>query len=240
MHRESGYLPDLINYHQSQNRPVTATLTKVIGTMGAILAAREVFFKNVPACCWAIGRRVLDRRRQWVRMGGVALSQSPEASIVHTTKQISVFLENKPGRLANVLAALANDKVNIIALSVMDKHEHGVLRLVTDDIPKTRQVIQSLNTPFTEADVVVVELRNQPGALSHVCESLAAAHINIDHAYCSSGGRNGRVYGIFKVSNTAKAMRVLGASPNLSARRLQKRVLRDQRSYAPKGNSSRR
>jgi hypothetical protein len=159
---------------------------------------------------------------------------------VQTTKQITVFLENKPGRLANVLAALAEEKVNIIALSVMDKHEHSVLRLVTDDPPKTTRVIQTLNTPFTETDVLMVELRNQPGALSHVCEILAAEHINIEYAYCSSGGRNGKVLGVFKLSNTEKATRVLAASPNLSARRLEKRVLRDQRSYAPKGNNTRR
>ena len=159
---------------------------------------------------------------------------------MQTTKQITVFLENKPGRLANVLAALAAEKVNITALSVMDKHEHSVLRLTTDSPTNTSQIIQRLNAPFTETDVLVVELKNQPGALSHVCEILAAEHINIDYAYCSSGGRNGKVVGIFKVSNTEKAMRVLGSSPNASARRLEKRVVRDRQIYAPKGNSARR
>jgi hypothetical protein len=159
---------------------------------------------------------------------------------VETTKQVTVFLENKPGRLANVLAALAGEKVNIVALSVMDKHEHSVMRLVTDDPKNMVRIIQSLNAPFTEADVLMVELRNQPGSLSHVCEILAAEHINIDYAYCSSGGRNGKVVGIFKLSNTDKAIRVLSASPNVSARRLEKRVLRDQRTYAPKGNNARR
>lgn len=153
---------------------------------------------------------------------------------METTKQITVFLENKPGRLANVLSALAREKVNITALSVMDKHEHSVLRLVADNPTKTRQVIQSLNAPFTEADVLVVELRNQPGALAHICETLAAEHINIDYAYCSSGGRNGKVVGIFKVSNADKAMRVLTSSNN-SARRLERRPLRDQRVYQPRG-----
>src|ERR1700730_16148232 len=159
---------------------------------------------------------------------------------MQTTKQITVFLENKPGRLANVLAALATEKVNITALSVMDKHEHSVLRLTTDDPPKTNQVIQKLNTPFTEAEVLVVELKNQPGALSHVCEVLAKEHINIDYAYCSSGGRNGKVVGIFKVSNTDKAMRVIGQSPHDATRRRTKRVLRDQRAYTPITNNARR
>ena len=60
---------------------------------------------------------------------------------MQTTKQITVFLENKPGRLANVLAALAAEKVNITALSVMDKHEHSVLRLTTDSPAKTSQIV---------------------------------------------------------------------------------------------------
>jgi hypothetical protein len=155
-----------------------------------------------------------------------------EAPVVETAKQITVFLENKPGRLANVLSELARQKVNITALSVMDRHEHGVLRLVTDDGSRTRQVVQALNTPFTEADVLVVELKNQPGALAHVCEVLAAEHIGVDYAYCSSGGRNGKVYGIFKVSNSEKAARVLTESRN--SRRAERRTLRDQRTYRAK------
>lgn len=158
---------------------------------------------------------------------------------METTQQITVFLENKPGRLANVLASLAHDKVNIIALTVMDKHEHSVLRLVTDDFVKTAGVVASLNTPYTESEVLLVELKNQPGALAHVCEILAKEHINIDYAYCSSGGRNGKVQGIFKVSNAEKAIRVLSASPN--DRRPERKPTRDQRTYqAPKNNAAKR
>ena len=138
---------------------------------------------------------------------------------METTKQLSVFLENKPGRMANVLSALAREKINLTALTVMDSHEHSVLRLVADDLAKTRQVIRALGTPSAETDVLLVELRNQPGALAHVCEQLAGEHINIEYAYCSAGGRNGKTLGIFRVSNTEKAMRVLGESPNNSARR---------------------
>ena len=149
--------------------------------------------------------------------------------MAETAKQITVFLENKPGRLSKVLLELARQKVNITALSVMDKHEHGVLRLVVDDAAGSRQVLQAINTPFTETDVLLIELRNQPGALAHVCETLAAEHINIEYAYCSSGGRNGKVLGIFKVANAEKATRVLSGSPN--NRRLERRPLRDQRAY---------
>ncbi len=146
-----------------------------------------------------------------------------------TQKQITVFLENKPGRLAQLLSELARQKINVIALAVMDRNEHGVLRVVTEDAASTAKVAQGLNVQVTEHDVLSVELRNQPGALAHVCETLAADKINIEYAYCSSGGRNGKVYGIFKVSNLAKAERVLNESPN--NRRIEKRVVRDQRTY---------
>jgi len=98
---------------------------------------------------------------------------------LQTRKQITVFLENKPGRLAQVLAELARHKINIVALSVMDRHEHGVLRLVSDDEAQTAKVVEGLNCHFTEADVLAVDLRNQPGALAHVCETLANAHVGM-------------------------------------------------------------
>jgi len=155
---------------------------------------------------------------------------------VETIKQFSVFLENKPGRMANVLSALAREKINLTALTVMDSHEHSVLRFVADNLDKTRQVMKSLSIPAAETDVVLVELRNQPGALAHVCELLASEHINIDYAYCSAGGRNGKTLGIFKVSSTEKASRVLSSSGNNQVkRRLGRRPVRDQRVYHPPG-----
>jgi hypothetical protein len=163
-----------------------------------------------------------------------------EVMSMETTKQVSVFLENKPGRLANVLSALAREKINITALTVMDSHEHSVLRVVTNDTTKTLQVLNAMSTPHAESDVVLVELRNQPGALARVCEQLAGEHINIDYCYCSSGGRNGRVVGIFKVSNTEKAARVLGeASPNANKRRNKVRPPRARQAYSPPANNSR-
>ena len=70
-------------------------------------------------------------------------------------KQISVFLENKPGRLANVLSALARQKVNVLALTVMDSHEHSVLRFVPDSQDRTRSVLKELSIPFAESEVLL-------------------------------------------------------------------------------------
>lgn len=153
-------------------------------------------------------------------------------------KQVSVFLENKPGRLAQILSTLAVEKVNITALTVMDSHEHSVLRFVTNDLSRTLQVLSAMNLRHAETDVLSVEMRNQPGSLAHVCERLAQEHINIDYAYCSSGGRNGKTVGIFKVAHPDKAGRVLNGTPAAAnRRRLERRPLRDRRSYQASGNN---
>jgi hypothetical protein len=155
---------------------------------------------------------------------------------VQTARQVSVFLENKPGRLAKVLSALARQKVNITAMTVMDSHEHNVLRFVTSDLASTVGVLKSLGTPHAETEVVQLELRNQPGALAHICELLAQEHVNIDYAYCSSGGRNGKAVGIFKLSNVEKAKRVLSDGTNHTNRRkAAPRPRRDPRTYHARG-----
>lgn len=147
---------------------------------------------------------------------------------METSRQISVFLENKPGRLANVLRVLAREKVNVIALTIVDAHEHSVLRLIVNDVARTQEVLRGLGISFAETDVLVVDLKNQPGALAHVCEQLASEHINIDYVYCSSGGRNGKVVGIFKVANIEKALRMMRSTLNNNRRaeaRLQRRQI---------------
>jgi hypothetical protein len=139
--------------------------------------------------------------------------------MVEMGKQISVFLENKPGRLAQVCTALAKQKNNITAVTVAESKERSVLRLVTDDLPRTRSILQGSNIPFEEHEVVLVEMRNQPGALAQVCEQLAGERINIDYAYCSAGSRNGKTTGIFKVSNAPRCLKVLASTPATKARR---------------------
>jgi hypothetical protein len=147
---------------------------------------------------------------------------------VETSKQLSIHLENKPGRLANILSALAGDKVNIVAMTVMDSHENPVLRIVVDDPRRARSCVRELNMSPTETDVVVVELRNHPGALAHICEQLAGDHINIEYCYCSAGGKNGKTMGIFKVSNHDRAIRALSGN---SRRKQIRPTPRDQRIY---------
>lgn len=151
---------------------------------------------------------------------------------METSRQLSIHLENKPGRLANILSALAREKVNIVAMTVMDSHDSPVLRLVVDDPTRARGCLRELNMSPNESEVLVVELRNQPGALAHICEQLAGDHINVDYCYCSAGGKNGKTFGIFKVSNNDRAVKAL--SGGINARKKQIRPTRDQRIYTPR------
>jgi hypothetical protein len=123
--------------------------------------------------------------------------------------QFSVFLVNKPGVLAQVTRALADEKVNVIALTLVDSQEHGVLRIVAANPDTARRVLTKLNLPMTETDVLCLDLSNRPGALADVAGTLGEHHVNINYAYCTSGAPGGRTTGIFKVADPAKATKAL-------------------------------
>jgi hypothetical protein len=126
--------------------------------------------------------------------------------------QFSVFLVNKPGILAQVTRALAAEKINIVALTLVDSSEHGVFRFVASATEPARQALARLNLPTTETDVLQMELSNRPGALADVAERLGEAHVNINYAYCTSGAPGGRTTAILKVGDLTKAQRVLKIS----------------------------
>jgi hypothetical protein len=123
--------------------------------------------------------------------------------------EVSARLENKPGRLAKICAALAHEKINIRALSVMDTSERSVLRMVVDQVEPTRKVLTSLGTEFEGRDVLAVEMEDRPGALTRFLERLAEEHINIEYAYVSGASTPGRSLGIFHTSNPKRALQVL-------------------------------
>ena len=116
---------------------------------------------------------------------------------------------NKPGVLAQVLSEFAQAKINIIAITMMDSVEHGVMRVVFTAPEKARKVLKKLNMPYNETGVLCVTLTNQSGALADIVEKLARNHINISYAYCTAGAKGGRTTGILKVANVTKAMKVL-------------------------------
>jgi len=128
---------------------------------------------------------------------------------MYVTLQFSIFMVNKPGILANVLGEFARAKVNIVAMTMMDSVEHGVMRVIFAAPKKARDVLLKLNMSFNETEVLCVNLTNKSGALASVAEKLANNHINISYAYCTAGAKGGRTTGVLKVADVKKAMKIL-------------------------------
>ncbi len=133
---------------------------------------------------------------------------------MYITKQFSIFMVKKQGVLAQVLSEFARAKINIIAMTMMDSVEHGVMRVVFTAPQKAKEVLAKLNMPHNETEVLCVTLDNKSGALATVAEKLARNHINISYAYCTAGAKGGRTTGVLKVADVKKAIRVLQKNLN--------------------------
>src|SRR5277367_2054751 len=123
--------------------------------------------------------------------------------------EVTAHLENKPGRLAKICSALAQEKVDVRALSVMETDGPSVLRFITTDLETTKTVLTSLGTEFQIGEVLAVQIESTPGSLAKVLERLAAEHINVDYAYASTATAHGKALGIFHTSNPKRAAQVL-------------------------------
>ena len=131
---------------------------------------------------------------------------------MYITTQFSVFMVNKPGVLAQVLGEFAKNRLNIVAITMMDSAEHGVMRVVFESPQKAKKMLAKLNMPYNETGILCIELTNKAGALAGVAEKLAKNHINISYAYCTAGAKGGRTTGVLKVADVKKAMKVLEKS----------------------------
>ncbi len=129
-------------------------------------------------------------------------------------QEVTAYLENKPGRLAKICSALAAEKVDIQALSVMDTEGPSVLRFITSDLETTKSVLTSLGTEFRLTEVLAVPIENRAGSLARILDRLAAEHINVEYAYASTMTAAGKSVRIFHTSNPKKAAQVLGETIN--------------------------
>ena len=124
-------------------------------------------------------------------------------------EQISVFLENKAGRLAEVTAILAEAGVNIRALAVADTSDFGVLRLIVDDNIKAVEALKNHGFTVGKTDVVAVEVEDRPGGLHRILDILYKADINVEYMYAfvQHSGKNAVM--IFRIDNVAEAVKIL-------------------------------
>jgi len=124
-------------------------------------------------------------------------------------EQISVFLENKAGRLAEVTRVLGEAGINIRALSLADTTDFGILRLIVDRYDQARQILKDKGFTVGKTEVAAVEVPDKPGGLASVLQILARAGINVEYMYAfvQHSGKNAVI--IFRFDNLEDAISLL-------------------------------
>ncbi|MGC9964644.1 MAG: ACT domain-containing protein [Syntrophobacteraceae bacterium] len=124
-------------------------------------------------------------------------------------EQISVFLENKAGRLADVTRILAEANINIRALSLADTSDFGILRLIVNDNDKAKEELKKAGFTVGKTDVVAVEVEDQPGGLSYILRILHKANVNVEYMYAFVQQSGANAVLIFRFDNLDEAIRIL-------------------------------
>lgn len=124
-------------------------------------------------------------------------------------EQLSVFLENRAGRLAEVTAVLGNAGINIRALSLADTADFGILRIIVNDVDKALATLRTHGFTATLTKVVAVEVDDQPGGLSTVLQLLNAHDINVEYMYAFVEKSADKALLVFRFENLQKAIDVL-------------------------------
>ena len=127
-----------------------------------------------------------------------------------TARQISVFIENKPGMMVKITDALGNAGVDMRALSLADTQDFGILRLIVDNTDKAIGALKAVGCVTSVTDVIVAELPDIPGAMTKTVRILAENGINIEYMYAFvSQEKNKKAYIVFRIKDTEKACEVL-------------------------------
>ena len=121
-------------------------------------------------------------------------------------EQIAVFLENKSGRLAEITAILAEENINIRALSVADTADFGILRLIVDDVEKAKSILKENGFTVGVTNVIAVEVADRAGGLADVLKTIEAEALNVEYMYAfvNKSGKNAVL--IFRFDNMDKAI----------------------------------
>lgn len=125
-------------------------------------------------------------------------------------RQVSVFVENRPGKLHETLKMIADSGLNIRALSIAETKDFGILRLITSDTPKTIEVL-SKESIINTTTVIAAKLEDRVGALCYVLDFLAQAEVNIEYIYAFTASEDFGAYVVIRVDDAEKAEEVLKA-----------------------------
>ena len=128
-----------------------------------------------------------------------------------SVKQISVFLENKPGALADMARVLADNEIDMRAFSLAETSDFGIARVIVDDLYKTTTVLKDAGFIHSVSSVLAVAIPDVPGGLGQVLSVLRDENINVEYMYAFLGGQKDSAYMIFKVERHHQATAALTA-----------------------------
>ena len=126
-----------------------------------------------------------------------------------SVKQISVFLENKKGRLAEVTKTLSHEKINIRALSLADTADFGVLRIIVDNPERSLMVLKSHGFVAQVTEVIAVEVEDRPGGLSQILEVLDQDNVNVEYMYAYVEKSRENAIVICRIDDRERALQIL-------------------------------
>jgi len=123
-------------------------------------------------------------------------------------QQISAFLANSAGVVANLCAALTERGVNIRALTVLDTVDVGTMRMVVDNLPIAKEALSDAGAAYVEVPVIAIPIPNKPGSFAKIARILANAKINIEYIYATVMPGTEFTLGIFRVSDHKAALEI--------------------------------
>lgn len=126
-------------------------------------------------------------------------------------KQLSLFVENRPGRMAKVSKTLSDAGVNIRAMTIAEAGDFGVIRMVVDDPEKGYKVLHDNGFTVSTTDVLAVEMKDTPGGLYEIVNTLGENNINVDYVYAFVTAKAQKAMLILRVDNIVKARQGLSA-----------------------------
>jgi hypothetical protein len=126
-----------------------------------------------------------------------------------TIDQISVFVENQPGRLAEVTEVLSDAGIDLRAMSLADTADFGVLRLIVNDSRRALEVLRAARYVVSVTQMLAISIEDKPGSLTRVLRVLSGAGINIEYLYAFITRKPGSAFVILRVEDAARAMELL-------------------------------
>ena len=127
-------------------------------------------------------------------------------------KQLSIFLENKPGRLSHPCKALAAAGINILTLNLADTETFGILRLIVREWEQAKAILEKTGCVVNVSDVLAIEIPDQPGGLQSLLDLFEPNAINIDYMYAFTLKRGGNALLIMRIQDPDRAIAILEAS----------------------------